>query len=67
MNLAMVNARKPDKHRIGPPGPMRCLQLGYESGRGKHKQTSSSHDGALRTIQSLELGYEPCPGERKQA
>ena len=46
---------------------MHCLQLGYESGRGKHKQTSSSCDGALRTIQSLELGYEPCPGERKQA
>ena len=46
---------------------MQCLQLGYESGRGKHKQTSSSRDGALRTIQSLELGYEPCPGERKQA
>ena len=22
---------------------------------------------ALRTIQSLELGYEPCPGERNQA
>ena len=46
---------------------MQCLQLGYESGRGKHKQTLSSHDGALRTIQSLELGYEPCPGEAKQA
>ena len=46
---------------------MQCLQLGYESGRGKHKQTSSSCDGALRPIQILELGYEPCPGERKQA
>ena len=46
---------------------MQCLQLGYESGRGKHKQTSSSRDGVLRTIQSLELGYEPCPGERKRA
>ena len=37
-----------------PSGPMQCLQLGYESGRGKNKQTSSSRDGALRTIQSLE-------------
>ena len=46
---------------------MQCLQLDYESGRGKHKQTSSSRDVALRTIQSLELGYEPCPCERKQA
>ena len=46
---------------------MQCLQLGYESGRGEHKQTSSSRGGALRTIQSLEFGYEPCPGERKLA
>ena len=83
MNLAMVNASKPDKHCIGPPGlysacswvmnldlakiskPLLAV-IGNRSGHGERMQAWQALTGPFGSSQCLQLGYESGIGKHKQ-